>query len=354
MKMDDFANKILKFIKREKIYVFLLVLVLLMNLSLLSFDQFLEGSGLDKIFEYKSLKEEIIHAGEIKDAITSNSTLYLIFAFLFLAFIFFVIIGGVFDIVYLYLSQRNKDIIIRTQFLGSAKWDFWDICKVAIIFLLAQRTIWIADISMFATVPFLQLRQNLRLMIVATLVDIIAIAAVFYFVLNERRESLSSLGLTRKHFFMNVRYGVVGYIALIPILTLVMYLTMVLFNMFNIPIEPQPLLIMLKEENHIPSLIYMCVFTAVLGPFLEEIFFRGFVYGVFKKVMGISWGIIVSAVFFAYVHANLASIFPIFCLGILLTYLYEKTGSLIPSITVHIIHNSLSLFLLLFVKAVTS
>jgi membrane protease YdiL (CAAX protease family) len=131
-----------------------------------------------------------------------------------------------------------------------------------------------------------------------------------------------------------------------------MYLTTVLFKVFDIPIEPQPILVILREEDHIPSLIYMGFFTALLGPFLEEIFFRGFVYGLFKRKLGIFWGVILSAMFFAYIHANIASFFPIFCLGIVLAYLYEKTGSLIPSIAVHIIHNSLSLFFLLFIKVI--
>jgi membrane protease YdiL (CAAX protease family) len=38
-------------------------------------------------------------------------------------------------------------------------------------------------------------------------------------------------------------------------------------------------------------------------------------------------------------------------LGILLAYLYEKTGSLVPSITVHITHNLASLFMVFLVKA---
>jgi len=123
--MNSFKDRILRFIRREKIYIFLLILVFFMNLSLMSFEQFLEGSGLDKIFEHKSLEEEIMPAGEIKDAIISNPILYFIFAFLFLTFIFFIIIGTAFNIVYLYSSRRNKDIIIRTQSPGSTKWDFW-------------------------------------------------------------------------------------------------------------------------------------------------------------------------------------------------------------------------------------
>jgi membrane protease YdiL (CAAX protease family) len=347
-------GRIIEFIRREKIYVFLLIFVLIINLSFSFLNQFLEDSGLDKILEEEALEEELIPDQEIAKALESNPVLYFVFLLLFLAFILFALAGLVLDIIYLYMNRRGKSLIVETQPFESVKWNLWDMCKVIIIFLFIQRVILLADIFFLSTIPVLQDKQNLRLMLDATVVDIIAIAAVLYFVLNEKRNKITSLGLTAKRVTVNIKYGVLAYIGLIPILAFVMYLTTALFNKFNIPIEPQPVLLILRNEKHIPSLIYMGFFTAIFGPFLEEIFFRGFAYNLFKKTIGIFWGVLVSALFFAYIHANLASFFPIFCLGILLAYLYEKTGSLIPSITVHVIHNSLSLIFLLFLKVIIS
>lgn len=350
--MNNLAGRISDFIRRESLYIFLLIFIILIYLSFSLFNQFLDEVGLGGLFEEKRLDEEIIPGEKIKDAIASNPALYFFFIFLFIVFIFLMIFGLVIDFVYLYLNQRGSPPLIKTQVTEPAKWNFWDVCKVAIIFLFAQRIIWLADIFLYFTVPYLQKRQNLEIMMSATLVDVIAIAACLYFVLKQRRQDITSLGLTAKRFASNIRYGVFAYVGLVPILVSVMYATSALFKAFNIPIEPQPVLILFKEESHIPSLIYMGLFTSIIGPFLEEIFFRGFLYGASKKGLGIFWGIVISALFFALIHANLASFFPIFCLGVLLTYLYEKTGSLIPSITVHVIHNSLSLFLLLIIKAI--
>ena len=352
--MNKFS-RVLNFLRREKFYLFLLVLIIFINIALSLFVQFLDDSGSGKISENKDFtREEIISAEKIKDAIASNSAVYFIFVFLFAIFIFFVISGIGLDIIYLYLSRRDKTPISRTQPIESARWGLWDICKVAIIFLFTQRIMLLAEIFLFSAVPYLETKQSLRLVLSSAVMDIIAVAAVLYFVLNERRQDITALGLTIKRFFKNVKYGIFSYIGLIPILALVMYLTTVLFRMFNIPLEPQPVLVLLQNEKHIPSLIFMSFFAAFLGPFLEEIFFRGFAYGAFKKRLGVFWGIAISAVFFAYIHTNLASFLPILCLGLLLAYLYEKTGSLIPSVTVHIIHNSLSLFVLLFIKVITS
>ena len=224
---------------------------------------------------------------------------------------------------------------------------------MVIIFLFAQRIIWLADIFVFARIRFPGMTDTMRLMLSATLTDIIAIAAVFYFVLNEKKQHITSLGLTAKRFFLNVKYGVYAYIGLVPVLASVMLLSMWLFELFNIPVEPQPILVILQREKHIPTLIYMGFFTALLGPVLEEVFFRGFAYSVFRKRFGVFSGIILSAAFFASVHANLASLFPIFCLGLLLAYIYEKTGSLVSSVTVHVIHNSVTFAFLIFIKVIT-
>jgi uncharacterized protein len=85
---------------------------------------------------------------------------------------------------------------------------------------------------------------------------------------------------------------------------------------------------------------------------MEEIFFRGFMYNAFKKRMGVFWGIAITAVVFSLLHAHWVGFIPILILGVLLTYLYEKTGSLVPSMTVHILHNLASVFMVFIIKAV--
>ncbi|MBL7070804.1 MAG: CPBP family intramembrane metalloprotease [Candidatus Omnitrophica bacterium] len=350
LKRYDLTLKISRFIRREKLYVFLIIFTVLVSVSLISLNQFLVDAGMYKLLARDELAEEIISDQKIEGAIASNPGLYIVFLGIFALIVLFCLIGIILDIIYLYLAQTGDSLIERTQDPESAKWDLWDICKVIIVFFFAQRVLLLAEMLIFSAWPVLEGRDNLRLMLSATAVDIIVVSVVCYYVINERNQKVSALGLTPKRFITNLKYGALAYIGLMPILALVMFLSINLFKYFNIPIEPQPVLVMFKEETHIPTLIYMGFFTSILGPILEEVFFRGFMYGVFKKRAGALWGVILSALFFAYIHANLASFFPIICLGILLAYLYERTGSLIPSITVHAIHNSLSLAFLLFIR----
>ena len=70
---------------------------------------------------------------------------------------------------------------------------------------------------------------------------------------------------------------------------------------------------------------------AIIGPVLEELLFRG--------------GILISALLFGVFHINPAQILPAFLIGILLAWTYYKTGSLIPCILMHILNNSLAVYL---------
>ena len=56
--------------------------------------------------------------------------------------------------------------------------------------------------------------------------------------------------------------------------------------------------------------------------------------------------------FFAFIHQNLFAFFPIFVLGLGLAYLYEKRGTLVPSIALHIVHNGVFIGYFFLVKEV--
>lgn len=81
----------------------------------------------------------------------------------------------------------------------------------------------------------------------------------------------------------------------------------------------------------------------VIAPFVEEIFFRGFVFAGLKK--GYSWktAMVVSAALFALIHLRPLAMPPIFLLGLVFAYLYQRSGSIFPAIILHILVNGLAL-----------
>ena len=84
---------------------------------------------------------------------------------------------------------------------------------------------------------------------------------------------------------------------------------------------------------------------AIAGPILEEMLFRGVITTTLLKSYSPKKAVIYSALIFGIFHLNPAQILVATLLGFLLGWLFYKTHSLIPCIIVHILNNSLSVYL---------
>jgi membrane protease YdiL (CAAX protease family) len=96
------------------------------------------------------------------------------------------------------------------------------------------------------------------------------------------------------------------------------------------------------------GLATITILAVVLAPFAEEIFFRGFLSAGIGNRYGYGWGAVFSALIFAMAHLMQPGAFlPIFLLGLLLAWLYMKTGSIWTCIITHSVFNSLALVFML-------
>ena len=68
-------------------------------------------------------------------------------------------------------------------------------------------------------------------------------------------------------------------------------------------------------------------------------FFRGFALPAFASRYGLRGGILISAALFSVFHFSIGAFVPIFIFGIVLAWLYVKTGSIYPSIVAHATQN---------------
>lgn len=83
----------------------------------------------------------------------------------------------------------------------------------------------------------------------------------------------------------------------------------------------------------------LCV--SIFAPFFEEWLCRGQVLrGLLGKGMKPVWAIVISAVFFALIHANPWQAIPAFILGCFFGYVYYKTGSLKLTMLMHCANNT--------------
>ena len=87
---------------------------------------------------------------------------------------------------------------------------------------------------------------------------------------------------------------------------------------------------------------FLCV--SIFAPFFEEWLCRGMILrGLLGNKVRPVWAIVISAVFFAFIHLNPWQAVPAFLLGCLFGYVYYKTGSLKLTMLMHFANNTFSL-----------
>jgi len=82
---------------------------------------------------------------------------------------------------------------------------------------------------------------------------------------------------------------------------------------------------------------------AIVAPFVEEVFFRGFVFTGLIKKWNWKWAALISAALFAVAHVVPTSFLPIFILGWIFAFLYKASGSIWPAILMHMLTNAVAL-----------
>lgn len=101
-----------------------------------------------------------------------------------------------------------------------------------------------------------------------------------------------------------------------------------------------------KVYDYVIPIIMLGVLSVLMAPFVEEIFFRAFLYQGFAKKWGMYAGIGLSGFVFGLAHvadADTLLIAPaIGVIGCIFAWSYAKTGSIYPSLIAHVIFNLIS------------
>ncbi len=106
----------------------------------------------------------------------------------------------------------------------------------------------------------------------------------------------------------------------------------------------QQLVTDIKHEQTTLVLVVFAVMTCIVAPVSEEIFFRGFMFRVFRAKLGTVWGALLCGAVFGLVHAPAPAI-SLVALGVLgmgLCFLYARVQSIIPCMALHALNNSIT------------
>ena len=96
------------------------------------------------------------------------------------------------------------------------------------------------------------------------------------------------------------------------------------------------------------SKVLLFLFLLIEAPVLEELLFRGVLFGGLTKIMPLWPAIILSGLIFAFIHVNAATLIPLWFLGVAFAWLYVRTDTLLAPMAVHFTFNAVNLAFCLF------
>ncbi len=168
-------------------------------------------------------------------------------------------------------------------------------------------------------------------MILTLISGILALVTFFVIMKARKKRPLADIGLTRINPWLALELFALGA-ALNVFVTFAMAIIPFPVEWVNSYIESSSVL---AAANVVVSIIV----TVISAPIVEEITFRGFMYGQLKGGMPMFAAMLISSWVFGMVHGDLIWFMYAFLLGIVLTYIGEKCGALTAPIIVHMAFN---------------
>lgn len=352
--MNPFVLKARAFINKEKMYVFMLCFIVLVNVFAAFApempepkEKLLAQEHLDKEETKSELGYEALKDRRMlwKESLAEKRHILIYMSLLGWVMLLAFFLGIFLDVRIVMAGIKKRRLFKKTGRHIKVKWAVLDIFKLVVIF------VFLGYILHFIEVYIGSMRGEAnRLYFISLLntavMDLAILGVIIYFVRVKYRQSLSSLGLRIKNLGKNIFLAVSGYIAFLPVLAVLLLLLIIISKLFSYDPPQHALFKLFFQEESLLILICSTAIVVVLGPIVEEVFFRGFTYNAIKRKWGVKSAIAVTSIVFAALHGTLFGFVPILLLGFLLAYMYEKTGSLIPSITIHMLHNGLMMLFL--------
>lgn len=164
----------------------------------------------------------------------------------------------------------------------------------------------------------------------------------------------ADLGWRLERGWTQAGWGLAGYLAMIPVYAATLTALMTVLSLWKVQTPVQTPVQVLYTEPSVSALWGFALFMGVLGPWFEEILFRGFLYPVFRARAGRWRGMLITSVLFAALHGHGIAFVPILVLGLALNLLYERSGSVVPGAVLHMTHNSAMLAVTFWIKGAVS
>jgi membrane protease YdiL (CAAX protease family) len=182
--------------------------------------------------------------------------------------------------------------------------------------------------------------------LIANFLFTIAVVLFVASFLRLRRFDLDSLGgFSRISFIRAASTGVILLFFTYPLLAISESIMQTLFGSSS---SRQEIIDLFISSRTLEQRVLIVILAVVVAPIAEEFIFRLFLYGVLKRYLGVGIALVGSALLFAAVHTHLPAFAPLFVLGACFALAYEWSGSILVSMTMHALFNSVQLIVLAF------
>jgi membrane protease YdiL (CAAX protease family) len=193
-------------------------------------------------------------------------------------------------------------------------------------------------VSLFLA-PFVELEQTPGVLMAAVFVqDALLLGLAWAFGPQARRARISSLGFHALPLRSALGMTVVVVLASVSV-------SIIYFSLVEV-IAPNSSVFLPKGlDESLPldgAQGWWFIAVVLLGPFAEEVFFRGFVFTGLAWKWGPRNAALVSAALFAASHFSSGQLVPAFASGLLLAWAYYRTRSLWPAVLAHTMQNSIA------------
>ena len=172
----------------------------------------------------------------------------------------------------------------------------------------------------------------------------VTLALMFRLLPRLAHRSWNSLGL-RAPRWRDVAYGVFGTVVMLLASAAAAVVQERVFHLKADEVQVQ----WLRDARG--SMIWMFVVLAcVAAPFFEELTFRGFVFNAFRRYLPGWPAVVVTGIVFGLAHlqpGNGGAILPLAVGGMVLTWVYYRSGSLVASMITHALFNLVPVVLIL-------
>ena len=178
------------------------------------------------------------------------------------------------------------------------------------------------------------------------IVELVLLAVLLYFAKVYFARGLKGMGFNFRTVFTDLKAGTVNLVAVYPLVMagiLVMALVGKLIWGADFQVETSEGLVAVTSYRQISLRILLFVFVVLIVPVFEEVLFRGFLQSMVLGYVQRPWvAIALTSLIFTSLHPSTHWL-GVFMLSCGMGYAYERSGSMLRSIFMHMLFNGMSM-----------